>query len=362
MIKYLDWSIFTTSIILSLIGLMMIYSTGLSSPATSNLWLRQLLFFGIGLAGLIIFASIDYRTLRRGSTFFYLLSLLLLAGVLIFGLEIRGSSRWFSLGFFNFQPSEFSKFALLIIMAKFMQGSAPLLVKFRYVLTSAALALIPAFLIMLEPDLGSAFMHIAIWLGLLLVSPMPKRYLLYLLIIFLIVGAVAWQFFLADYQKDRVLSFLNPTADPLGRGYNVIQSMVAVGAGGVFGRGLARGLQSQLKFLPERQTDFIFASTVEELGILGGGLILLLFLFLFYKMIKIISHARDAFGTYLASGIFFLLLVQTVVNIAMNLGLLPVTGVTLPFLSYGGSSLVITMWFMGILQNISRKAVTVRFA
>ena len=203
--------------------------------------------------------------------------------------------------------------------------------------------------------------HATIWLGMLFVSSMPRRYFLYLLVGFLLLTALGWQFFFADYQRDRIKSFLEPTADPLGRGYNVIQSIVAVGSGGWFGSGLARGLQSQLRFLPERQTDFIFASTAEELGFVGGAIVLALFGFLLFRMTKILKEARDLYGTYLAAGVFFMFFSQSIVNIGMNLGFLPVTGITLPFLSYGGSSLLVNFLLLGILQNIVRNSVPVRF-
>ncbi|MBI4050579.1 MAG: rod shape-determining protein RodA [Candidatus Doudnabacteria bacterium] len=360
-LKYFDWPLFAAAVLLALAGLLMIYSTGLESVSESNLWLKQLLAFVIGIVGLFFFSSIDYRLLRRGSSVFYLLAAVLLIVVLIFGLEIRGARRWLDFSFINFQPAEFSKLALLILLAKYCQLRKPLLLKFRHVLLSFMYVAVPVILIMWQPDLGSAIVHLSIWLGILLLSNMPRRYFLYLLVIFLLAATLSWSFLLQDYQKDRLRSFVDPASDPLGRSYNLIQSIVAVGSGGLFGRGLARGLQSQLRFLPERQTDFIFASTVEELGILGGGFILALLLFLLYRIMRIVNRARDSFGTYVSGGIFFLIFTQTIINIGMNLGLLPVTGITLPFLSYGGSSLVITFWSIGILENVAKNAVPVRF-
>lgn len=361
-LKYFDWPFFAGIVLLSLTGLVMIYSTGLSGPAPGSLWIRQAAALLIGFAGLFFLSGLDYRFFRKNSVALYLLGAILLILVLVLGQRIRGSTRWFNFWLFNFQPAEFAKFALIVLLAKFFQVKKHLLFKFRHVLLSFGYVLILAALVMLQPDLGSAIVLVAIWLGMLVVSPMPRRFFLYLLVVFLIISTVAWQFFLVGYQKDRIRSFLDPTADPLGRGYNVIQSMVAVGSGGLLGSGLARGLQSQLKFLPERQTDFIFASTVEELGLLGGGLVLLFLAFLLFRMAKIIRESRDFFGTYVATGIFVMVFVQSIVNIGMNLGLLPVTGITLPFLSYGGSSLVIIFWLMGIMENIARNSVPVRFA
>lgn len=361
-LKYFDWLLFAAVLILSLIGLLMIYSTGLSAVGfESRLWPRQLLFIVIGLFGLFFLSQQDHRYFRKSSSIIYALSLLLLIAVLFFGTEIRGARRWFDLGFMNFQPSEFSKFALLLVLAKFFQIRQPLMQKFSYLLWSLAFVVLPAVLIVLQPDLGSALVHGAIWFGLLLMTTMPRRFFVYLGVLLLIVFLVFWQFVFQDYQKARLASFLDPSADPLGQGYNVRQAMVAVGSGGVFGSGLARGLQSQLKFLPERQTDFIFASTVEELGLVGGGLIIFLLLFVMWRILRIAKNARDLFASYFASGIFFLFFCQSIINLGMNLGLLPVTGIPLPFVSYGGSSLVIAFWLIGIVENIARTAAPVRF-
>jgi len=360
-LKYFDWLFFAGAMLLSLTGLLMIYSTGLSGPADGLLWVRQLVALSVGLVCLFFLSGLDYRFFRKNSSLLYMGSLVLLFSVLIFGQDIRGARRWFDFGFFNFQPAEFSKLALIVLLAKYFELRHSLLAKFGYVAWSGVYVLVPAVLIALQPDLGSALVHVAIWLGMLFVSSMPRRYFLYLLVGFLLLTALGWQFFFADYQRDRIKSFLEPTADPLGRGYNVIQSIVAVGSGGWFGSGLARGLQSQLRFLPERQTDFIFASTAEELGFVGGAIVLALFGFLLFRMTKILKEARDLYGTYLAAGVFFMFFSQSIVNIGMNLGFLPVTGITLPFLSYGGSSLLVNFLLLGILQNIVRNSVPVRF-
>ena len=359
--KNFDWIFFASALALSAVGIMMIYSTGFAGRTESSLWMRQIAALVIGLAGMFFFSSLDYRFFRKTSSWIYIFSLLLLVGVLLVGQDIRGSRRWFSLGPINFQPAELSKLALIIILAKYFQGKETFLRKFRYVAWSFVYAAIPVGLIMLQSDLGSAIVHLGIWGGVLLVVSIPKRFFLYLLLIFLVASAASWQFVLHDYQKDRLHTFIDPTADPLGRGYNVIQSMVAVGSGGVFGRGLARGLQSQLKFLPERQTDFIFASTVEELGLLGGLLVLLFFGVILFRILRLMKRSSDSFGNYLAAGGFFFFLPQNSVNVGMNFGLFPGTGTTLPFLSYGGSSLVITFILVGLVQSLSIHSTPVRF-
>lgn len=360
--RHFDWPLFVAAIILFLAGLVMVYSTGLSGASENRLWLRQAAAGAVGLLGLFFLSNLDYRFFKKAGTVFFAFSVILLAAVLVFGLEIRGSRRWFELGIFNFQPAELSKLALIIVLARYFQLKRPFLHKFSFVLGSSVFALVPAGLIILQPDLGSALVHLAIWFGLLWISPMPRRHILFLLAAFLICAAVLWQFVLHDYQKDRLRNFLDPAADPQGSGYNSIQALVAVGSGGGFGQGLARGLQSQLRFLPERQTDFIFASAVEELGLMGGGLIILVFWFLLYRLYRIIRLAVDPFGRYLAAGILFLFFTQVAVNIGMNTGLVPVTGIPLPFLSYGGSSLMISMWAVGLAESVARFSFPLRFA
>lgn len=359
--RFLYSPLLVSVVSLSLLGLMMVYSTGLSGEFTRSLWLRQALALVLGLVGFFFFSTLDYRSFKKSASWLYSAAVLLLIAVLFIGVTVKGATRWLPLGVFNFQPAELSKFALIVILAKFIQGRGVGLQRFRYVGWSGAFAAIPVMLIMIQPDLGSAIVHVAIWIGMLAASSMPRRFFLYLLVGFLIFAVVAWQFLLAPYQKDRIHTFLDPAADPLGRGYNVIQSTVAIGSGGLFGTGLARGLQSQLRFLPERQTDFIFASTVEELGMFGGGLVLLLLGYALVRILRIMESSRDLFGRQLAAGIFFLLFTQGAVNVGMNLGLLPVTGITLPFLSYGGSSLVINFWLVGILESIARQSSGVRF-
>ncbi len=232
---------------------------------------------------------------------------------------------------------------------------------FRYVLLSLLYVSIPVLLILIEPELGSALVVLFTWFAMLMFSKMNKKHLLMLLVIFLVLGFLGWNFLLEEYQKQRVFTFLNPYEDPLGEGYNVLQSIIAVGSGELFGRGLGRGLQSQLKFLPERQTDFIFASTAEELGLLGSGVILALYLVLFIRLMKAAAVARDNFGMYLSLGILFMLLIQVFINIGMNVGLFPVTGIPLPLLSYGGSSLIVTLLALGLVESVIARRKALKF-
>ncbi len=357
--RYFDLVLFGSSILLLLLGLLMIYSTTLDTEA--NLLLRQGIVAVVGFVGMFYLAFFDYRDLKRVTGFIYLAILAALLAVWFFGANIRGSVRWIDLGFFNLQPAEFAKLAIVIIMAKFLDQHGERLKSFRYVLLSAVYVLIPVFLILIEPDLGSSLIVFFTWFAMLMFSKISKKHLMALIAAGLVLAVAAWFFALHDYQKQRVYTFINPASDPQGQGYNVIQSIIAVGSGELFGRGVGRGLQSQLKFLPERQTDFIFASTAEELGLVGSFVILLLYVIILFRVLRAVRSARDNFGMYLSLGIFFMLFFQILINIGMNIGILPVTGIPLPLLSYGGSSLLTTLLSLGLVQSIIARQKALRF-
>lgn len=358
-LRYFDIYIFSSSLLLLVLGLLMIYSTTLESP--TNLLIRQLTYAILGFAGMFVLAFFDYRKLKKSTWILYILIVVALVLVFMLGRNIRGSIRWIDLGIFRFQPAEFAKLAMVIIMAKFLDQSGEKLKDFRWVVLSAIYVAVPAILILIEPDLGSMLVIFFTWLAMLLFSKMKKKHLAGLLLSVIVVASFSWFFVLADYQKDRIYTFLDPSIDPQGRGYNVLQSIIAVGSGSINGRGVGRGLQSQLKFLPERQTDFIFASTAEELGLFGSVFTIGLFGVIFFRFIRAIKHARDNFGMYLCLGIFFMLLIQVTINIGMNVGLLPVTGIPLPLVSFGGSSLLTTMLALGLVQSVVARQKAVRF-
>lgn len=357
--RYFDLYIFGSSILLLLLGLLMIYSTTLEGP---SLLPKQIFSAILGLVIFVMLAFFDYRNFKKITGWLFLLTILALLAVFFFGLEVRGSTRWIDLGLLRFQPAEFAKLVVVIIMAKFLDQSGEKLRAFRYVFLSVIYVGVIAALILIEPDLGSTLIIVLTWLAMLLFSRMNKRHLIFLFAALLVLAALAWQFFLLDYQKARIQTFLNPNEDIRSTGYNVRQSIIAVGSGHVWGRGLGRGFQSQLRFLPERQTDFIFASLAEELGLLGSLLVLCLFFLLFLRILKTIRLSRDNFGMYLALGIFFMLFFQVLINIGMNLGILPVTGVPLPLVSFGGSSLLTTFMAIGLIESIVARQKAVKFA
>lgn len=350
--RRMDWPLNVAVFILLAFGLSAIYSVALSRPESDFLNVKKQLFASaVGIAAFVLAARGNYRLLRNWALVLYLAGVGMLLGVLLLGTDVRGTTGWFELGAFRFQPVEFMKVALAVALAAYFASRSQGRLRARHVAGSALIALVPAILVMRQPDLGSALLLIAQWGIVALVAGMRLRHVVPLVLLAVLVGAVAWNGLLAPYQKARVLSFLDPASDPLGQGYNVSQAIIAVGSGGVFGRGLGFGSQSQLKFLPESQTDFVFAVIAEELGFLGACVVLGAFAFLLWRLTRIARAGTDDFTGYLLIAFAGGLLVQGVVNVGANVGLMPVTGVTLPLVSYGGSSLVSTLLMLGIAQS-----------
>jgi len=358
--RHFDLPLLIVSGLLLLVGLVVIYSTSISGGSL-EIFYRQAVFAVIGLACFLVLCFYDYHKLTKQNRVAYLILVVLLIGLLIFAREVRGTTRWFNLGFFNFQPAEFAKLVVILGLSRWLYLKRGQINSWKNIALTLLYVAIPAVLIVLEPDLGSAVIVIGLWLGLLLISSMSKRYVAVFIALALVIGGVSWQFLLQDYQKTRIEVFLNPELDPRGRGYNVRQAIIAVGSGSWTGRGLGRGLQSQLKFLPERQTDFIFASAAEEIGFVGCLALLVLYYVLLWRLLKIMRYAKDDLGYYVVGGVCFLFVGQILINIGMNMGLLPVTGIPLPFLSYGGSSLVVVFMALGLAQNVARQSRILRF-
>lgn len=341
------------------LGLTAIYSVSLSRGSGLELVWKQLtaLCLGLLLAGLVLWSN--YRWVKSYSSLLYAAAVLLLFLVLFFGQTIRGTTGWFSFFDLHFQPIEFVKPVIIICLAKYFSERSGGL-SWRKIVGSGALVALPVILTLCQPDLGSMFLLIGLWLLFLFFAGLRTKTALTLLSAAVVVFFVFWQFLFADYQKARLLSFINPASDLMGEGYNVRQAIIAVGSGGLFGRGLGFGSQSQLRFIPESQTDFIFAVIAEEFGFLGVSLLLVAFLLLFYRLFQRARATRDDFTSFLFSGAASLFLISFVVNIGMNLGLLPVTGITLPFVSYGGSSLVISLLLIGLIESAIIHDVSVR--
>lgn len=354
--KY-DWLLQGAVFLLMLLGLLTLFS--LSSAGLDSFFYRQLIWAGIGLLLLVLASLVDFRLFRTQGFLvflFYLATVLLLAMVLAGGIAVRGVAGWFKFGSVFFQPVEVSKIALIILLAKFFSKRHIEIYRIQHLLVSGFYLILPAGLVLLQPDLGSAMVLIAIWLAIVLFSGMKLRHLALLLILGAILGGLSWNFALKPYQKDRITAFLNPYEDPRGAGYQMIQSMIAVGSGRVFGKGLGYGSQSHLNFLPESETDFIFAAFAEEWGFVGVGALLSLFFVVLWRIIRIGQNAADNFSRLYSLGFAAYIFVQGFIHIGMNMGVAPITGITLPFVSYGGSSLVVLLVGVGILQNIKINA------
>lgn len=292
----------------------------------------------------------DYRALSSYIKVLYWLTVILLAVTWFIGFESRGSTRWISFGPVNFQPSEFAKPVLILTLAWFWsKNSATWKAIFRSVLIT-----LPIFaLIFIQPDLGTSLTILAIWGGLLVASNISIAKILTLLIIGLLALPTSW-FFMHDYQRERIISFVSPEQDPQGIGFHAIQSTIAVGSGNIFGRGLGRGTQSRLQFLPEFRTDFIFAFIAEELGFVGSSIVLILYGLIMFLIFRIISLSRDRFGELIGIGVLSMLGIQIFINVGMNIGILPITGITLPLLSYGGSSLLSVLVCLGLVASVGK--------
>ncbi|MBI4427032.1 MAG: rod shape-determining protein RodA [Candidatus Magasanikbacteria bacterium] len=349
-----DWVILALVLVLTAISLAAIYSIDLSRGDVLNFFPTQALAVAVGLVLFFTAGFFHISFYRASAKLVYLFSLLLLIAVLFFGQSLRGTTGWFRLGSFSFQPAEFAKVGLAIFLAWWISIQARRFDRWQFLLTSGFFTLLPIGLIMFQPDLGSAMVLFSVWFGLLFLVGVKKRYIALLVALSSITAVASWFFLFQDYQKDRLLTFLDPSREPLKAGYNVNQSVIAIGAGQIFGRGLGFGSQSQLHFLPEAQTDFIFSVIAEELGFLGVSVVLVIYFLLLWRLLYIAKTSRDDFLSYLVLGILLVFFVQILVNIGGAVGLLPVTGVTLPFLSYGGSSLVMNFLLLGVVESVYR--------
>lgn len=343
----LDWSLVILPLLLASIGITVIFS--ITYGVNNSLAYDQIIYVVVGFAVSIALSFVDYRTLKGLYLILYIISVLLLILVLFFGSSTFGATRWINLYVFQLQPSEIFKIVVLIFLAKFFSDWQEIdLKKIIFILFAIG---IPTLLILMQPDLGTAVVVVVGFLTLVFLSPVKKIYLAIALVLVLALSPLGWHF-LKPYQKQRIESFVNPQADPHGAGYNVTQAKIAVGSGGLWGQGLGKGSQSQLNFLPVAHTDFIFAGTAEAIGFIGSFILIALLIALIVRIFVVASVAKDYFGMYLASGIGAIFLFQTLINIGMNMGIMPVTGIPLPFVSAGGSSMLVNMAAIGIVQSI----------
>lgn len=357
LVQNFDWGLIGLTLLLGAVGLMTLYSAvtaGMTDPQ-KILYLKQLVWFGVGLVAMVISFLFDYKVLDRWAMVFYLMGIALLIGVQIFGKYVGGSKRWLVLGPVSLQPSELIKLSVIIVLAKYYTKLASTRgLGLRELAYPMVLAAIPFGLIVKQPDLGTAMLVLLIIGSMTLFVKIEKRSLVYIIGAGIITVPLVW-FFLKGYQKQRILTFLNPDRDPLGAGYHIIQSKIAIGSGMFSGKGFLKGTQNALAFLPEQHTDFIFSVLAEEWGFIGSITLLLLFLMLILWGLNIAQSCRDSFGTILSVGITAMFFWQVTINIGMVMGLMPVVGVPLPLISYGGSSIVTMMISIGLLLNVSMR-------
>lgn len=350
-----DWVLLLTVLSLAGIGIANLYSATASWNAAAPIYLKQSLWLGGGVMIALTICLFDYRHLEHFAIHSYVISVGLLVFVMVMGKTSMGATRWINLGFFNLQPSEVIKIATILILARiFAQTVTPFGYSLAELWLPAVLMLIPAVLILKQPDLGTTIMVLSI-AGTMLLFAGVKRGTMVFLAFCGVLAVVGGWFGLRDYQRARIMTFLNPEADPLGSGYHIIQSKIAVGSGGFWGKGYLQGTQSQLSFLPERHTDFAFSVFAEEWGFSGCLFLLLLYLFLVVWGLYVARRASDRFGMFLAIGVTAMIFWHIIVNLGMVIGLLPVVGVPLPLFSYGGTSMVTTMIGIGLLMNVSMR-------
>jgi len=358
LLKNTDYIVLIIVILLFVIGLVGIFSAGYNTSLNKDEFIKQIMWFGIMIIAMILIWAIDYTTFDIAGYAIYFFSAIALVVVLTTN-SLMGAKSWFNFGSFLYQPSELMKIGYILCLAKLLSffskdilSSKDKIIKF---VNLAALFLIPFILIILQPDFGTAIVFVVITFFMLFASGLKYRYIVSIIALVCLVAPLVYMFILTPIQQDRILVFLDPTLDPLGSGYNAIQSKIAVGSGMIFGTGLLKGTQTQFGYLPIKSSDFIFSVLSEEMGFVMSAAVIILFVILLLRLIKISANSSDLFGKYIVIGITGMLFFHFVQNIGMTIGLLPITGVPLPFVSYGGSNLMTNLIAIAIVLNVSAR-------
>jgi rod shape determining protein RodA len=354
---HFDWTLLALALAIAGLGLISIMSAsyGGQDRALHPLVIRQAIWIAAGTVVLLVAALLDYRALSSYAYPLYALALVLLAIVDVAGHSTGGSQRWINLGLFKIEPSEIAKIALILVIVRYLREEPPRGGwGLHQLIVPVVLIAIPAVLVLKQPDLGSTLLLLFASATLIFVAGLKWRTMTVLALAALLAAPLAWNH-LKPYQRQRLVSFVNPEADPLGSGYHIIQSEIAIGAGGPFGKGYMKGTQSRLNFLPEQSTDFIFAVFAEEFGFAGSVVLLGLYGAIIARGIWIARHARDRYGALLAIGITSIIFWQLAINVGMATGMLPIVGITLPLMSYGGSSMLTMMGALGILISVNTR-------
>jgi rod shape determining protein RodA len=349
----IDWWLFFSLILISFAGLTTMNSfTGVSNSSFD----KQIVWLIISVAFFLGASFIDWRFIRRTNilVWLFVITIVLMLAVKLFGVNVHGSESWFRIGGISFQPSDLAKLVLLLILSKYFSRRHIEIANFKHIIVSGLYAFVFFALIFFQPDFGSAMTIFFIWLGMVLISGISKKHLFFVFVSGLAVFAFLWAFVFVDYQKQRIATFVNPMADVRGAGYNAFQSVIAIGSGDLLGKGVGYGTQSRLNFLPEYETDFIFAAFAEEWGFVGVTMLIGLYIFALWRIIKNAMVGATNFEIFFGLGVAIYFLCHMTINIGMNLGLLPIAGITLPFMSYGGSHLIVEFFAVGILMGMRR--------
>jgi len=357
LIQYFDWGLMGLGILIGCVGLVILYSAVTAETPTPQkvLFFKQLLWFSVGLVAMVAAFLFNYKMLDRWAQPIYFVCIALLIAVLFFGKYVSGSRRWLIIGPLSFQPSELVKIAVILSLAHYYSKDAKTRgFTLRELVRPLMIIMLPVLLIGMQPDLGTAGLVVLIAGSITVFVKIERRSFVYLIASGAVLVPLIW-FFLKEYQKKRILVFLDPDRDPLGAGYHIIQSKIAIGSGLLSGKGFLKGTQNALSFLPEEHTDFIFSVLAEEWGFLGSVTLVLLFLILIFWGLSVAHGCREPFGTIVAVGVTAMIFWQVFINIGMSMGLFPVVGIPLPFVSYGGSSVLTTAVGIGLLLNVSMR-------
>jgi len=350
-----DWVLLGLVLLISGIGILNLYSAGYNLRVTEeHLYTKQMSWILLGLIMMIIAFSVDYHIIIRHAYLIYVVSVLLLFLVSFYGNIVHGSQRWLVIWGFSFQPSELMKLAIIIVLVRYFDDNMEKGYYPANLLILLTIVGIPFFMIVRQPDLGTAMFLMVLFLSMAVFAGVGRKLLIRLGLGGMIFAPLCW-FFLKDYQRERILTFLNPERDPLGAGYHIIQSIIAIGSGGIWGKGFLKGTQTQLRFLPEQQTDFAFSVFAEEWGFIGVSVLMFIFLMLILWGLKITRYSRDLPGALTAFGVTMFVFWGIFINVGMVIGIFPVVGIPLPFFSYGGSSMIVLMTGVGLLMNVSMR-------
>ncbi len=356
--RKIDWILFSCVILISLAGLftMNSFSSGNLSGGESRFFERQTLWIVISVIVFLVFSQIDWSFLKKTRIILilFILSVFVLSLLFVLGSVFKGAQSWFSFGTFSFQPTDPIKLVVILILSKYFSRRHIEIANIRHILVSGFYVFVIFMLVFLQPDFGTAIIIFLLWLGMVLVSGISKKHLFVVFSVCLLTFGSLWFFVFKDYQKSRIINFVYPLTDIRGSGYNAYQSVIAVGSGQIFGKGIGYGTQSKLQFLPEYETDFIFAAFAEEWGFVGALLLIILYGIVFYRMLNLSSRGATNFETLFGAGLTILFLIHVIIHVGMNIGVLPVTGNTLPFMSYGGSHLLSEFMGLGILMGMAR--------